>query len=62
LPRASGLEAELKNNFSNAEITLTAGSGGIYEIRLAGEEIFSRRQAGRFPEAAEIIRLIRDRQ
>jgi selenoprotein W-related protein len=37
------------------------GSGGVFEVRLNGECIFSRRDAGRFPEAKELKQSIRDR-
>ncbi len=35
--------------------------GGVFEVRLAGEQIFSREQAGRFPDIVELKRLVRDR-
>ena len=37
------------------------GEGGIFEVRLAGEKLFSRREAGRFPELKELKQLVRDR-
>jgi selenoprotein W-related protein len=40
---------------------LMPGSGGIFEIRLNGELLFSRQQAQRFPEAKEIKQLVRDK-
>ena len=42
------------------EVALQPGHGGILEIRLNGEMIFSRKESGRFPEAKEIKQLIRD--
>ncbi len=35
--------------------------GGVFEIRLAGERIFSREQTGRFPDIKELKQLVRDR-
>jgi selenoprotein W-related protein len=35
--------------------------GGVFEVRLGGEKIFSRKDAGRFPELKELKRLVRDR-
>ena len=35
--------------------------GGVFEVRLAGETLFSRAQEGRLPEIAELKRLVRDR-
>jgi selenoprotein W-related protein len=33
----------------------------VFRVRLGDEEIFSRASAGRFPESAELKRLVRDR-
>jgi selenoprotein W-related protein len=41
-------------------VSLVPGSGGIFEVRLNGEIIFSRKVAERFPEAKEIKQLVRD--
>ena len=43
------------------EVALQPGSGGVLEIRLNDELIFSRKESSRFPEAKEIKQLIRDR-
>jgi selenoprotein W-related protein len=54
---------ELLTTFESdiAGLTLVPGSGGIFEVRLDGEAIFSRKLAGRFPESKELKQLIRDR-
>jgi len=36
-----------------------AGSGGVYEITVDGETVFSKKTSGRFPEDGEIIALMR---
>jgi len=61
--RAAWLCQELLTTFSEeiGEVALQPGSGGILEIRLDGELLFSRKEAGRFPEAKEIKQLVRDR-
>jgi len=61
LPRASRLEAELKKAFPAAEVELVAGSGGIYDIEVDGDKVFSKHEAGRFAEPEEVISLIRQR-
>jgi len=38
---------------------LTAGSGGVFEITVDGTKVFSKKALGRFPEAGEILGLIR---
>ena len=43
------------------EVALIPGEGGIFEIRLNGEQLFSRNTAGRFPESREIKQLVRDK-
>jgi len=43
------------------EVALVPGTGGIFEVRLNGERLWDKKQAGRFPEPKEIKQLIRDR-
>lgn len=61
--RAGWFAQELLRAFEDelAEVALVPGSGGDFIVRLDGERLFSRREAGRFPEAKEIKRMIRDR-
>lgn len=61
--RAAWLAQELLTTFGQdlAEVALQPGTGGIMEIRLDDELIFSRQEAGRFPESKELKQLIRDR-
>lgn len=61
--RAAWLAQELLTTFSDdlGEVALQPGTGGILEIRLDGELIFSRKDEGRFPEAKEVKQLVRDR-
>jgi len=61
--RAAWLAQELLTTFSDdlGEVALQPGTGGVLEIRLDGELIFSRKDEGRFPEAKEVKQLVRDR-
>lgn len=54
---------ELLTTFAHeiGEIALIPGEGGIFEIRLEGELLHSRRLAGGFPEMKQIKQLVRDR-
>jgi selenoprotein W-related protein len=63
LLRAAWLAQELLTTFGGklGEVALLPGSGGIFEIRLNGEVVFSRKDAGRFPESKELKQLVRDR-
>lgn len=59
LPRASSLEAELKSRFPGVETKLISSGGGVYEIILEGELIFSKKTLGRFPDDGEVAALIK---
>ena len=59
LPRASSLEAELKSKFPGVETKLISSGGGVYEIILDGELIFSKKTLGRFPDDGEVAALIK---
>ena len=63
LLRAAWMAQELLTTFETrvGEIALVPGTGGIFEVRLDGETIFSRQEVGRFPESKELKQLVRDR-
>ena len=63
LLRAAWMTQEVLTTFENeiGEVALIPGTGGILEVRLDGEVLFSRKQEGRFPELKELKQLIRDR-
>ncbi len=63
LLRAAWLAQELLTTFEAeiAEVALVPGKGGIFEVRLDGTTLFSRKEHGRFPESKELKQLIRDR-
>jgi selenoprotein W-related protein len=48
-------EAEL------GQAALVPGTGGVFEVRVDGETIWSRKERGRFPELKELKQLVRDR-
>ena len=60
--RAAWLAQEILTTLSEdiGEVALQPGIGGVLEIRLNDNLIFSRKESGRFPEAKEIKQLIRD--
>jgi selenoprotein W-related protein len=63
LLRASWVAQELLTTFVDElkEVALVPGKGGVFEVRLDGETIWSRAGAGRFPELPELKLLVRDR-
>jgi selenoprotein W-related protein len=62
LLRAAWLAQELLTTFEQdlTSVALKPGTGGIFEITLNGQLMFSRKNAGRFPESKEVKQLIRD--
>lgn len=52
------MEAELKSKFEGIETNLIPGGGGVFEIMLNGDLIFSKKEKGRFPDYGEIVSLI----
>ena len=61
LPKASSLEAELKEKFSDSTVTLIPSGGGVFEISVDGEFIFSKKSLNRFPEKSEISGILKSR-
>jgi|TARA_B100000959_G_C14945661_1_gene609763 selT/selW/selH-like putative selenoprotein len=52
------LEAELKSTFPDVNTNLISSGGGVFEIMLDGNLIFSKRAKGRFPDDGEVVTLI----
>ena len=60
--RAAWMAQELLTTFQDeiGEVALQPGTGGILEIRVDGETIWSRAVEGRFPELKELKQRLRD--
>ncbi len=63
LLRAAWMAQELLSTFGAdlGEVALLPGGGGIFEVRVDGETIWSRAAQRRFPEATELKQRVRDR-
>lgn len=63
LLRAAWYAQELLSTFENdlAGVSLVPGSEGIFRFTCDGETLWDRKEQGRFPEAKEIKRIVRDR-
>ena len=63
LLRAGWTAQELLTTFVDdlKEVALVPGKGGVFEVRLDGETIWSRAEHHRFPELPELKQLVRDR-
>ena len=61
--RAAWLAQEVlaANEADVAGIALMPGRGGVFDVRIDGELVFSQKQAGRFPEPREIKDALRAR-
>ena len=61
--RASWTAQELLMTFADeiGEVALIPGQGGVFDVRVDGELVYSKSAPGRFPEAAELKQLVRDR-
>lgn len=62
LLRAAWLAQELLTTFNTdlGEVALQPGTGGIFEVRVNGQTLWSRKGEGRFPEAKELKQRLRD--
>jgi len=63
LLRAAWFAQELLTTFDAelGEVALIPGTGGVLEIRLDGETLWSRQAEGRFPEIKELKQRVRSR-
>ena len=63
LLRAAWMAQELLTTFATdlGEVALMPGKGGVFEVRLDGETLWSRKAQGRFPDVKELKQLVRDR-
>ena len=63
LLRAAWMAQERLTTFEQelGEVALIPGISGVFEVRVEGETVWSRKERGRFPEAKEIKQLVRDR-
>jgi selenoprotein W-related protein len=63
LLRAGWVAQELLTTFPRelAEVALVPGTGGVFDVRLDGEMLWSRHAEGGFAELAELKRRVRDR-
>jgi selenoprotein W-related protein len=64
LLRAAWMAQELLSTFEEelgGVLLVPNAEGGVFEVRLGGEAIFSRAREGRFPDIRELKQLVRDR-
>lgn len=61
--RAAWMAQELLTTFQDeiGEVALQPGKGGVFEVRVGDQVIWSRAEAGRFPDIKELKQRVRDR-
>ncbi len=52
------MEAEVKAQHPDANVTLRPGSGGVFDVKCDGKLIYSKHSKQRFPNEGEITELI----
>ena len=62
LLRSAWMAQELLTTFVDelGGVTLIPGKGGIFEVRVNGELVWSRKQEGRYPDPKELKQRVRD--
>ncbi len=55
------MAAELTEAYPGCDVQLIDGSGGIFEVVVDGDLVFSKRVLGRHAEEGEVLRLIGER-
>ena len=53
LPRAASLAAQIETRFGVAP-KLIRGGGGVFEVTVGNDLIFSKKKLGRFPQPGEV--------
>jgi selenoprotein W-related protein len=63
LPRATWIAQELLHTYGDfvAGLTLVPAHGGTLIVRVDGEQMFSNKESGRFPEIRELKELLNER-
>ena len=61
LPKAASLADKIKQEL-NLSTKLIRSRGGVFEVMMNGELIYSKRQTGVFPEESQIISLIKEKK
>lgn len=63
MPKAASLAEKIAHDYTNrlSRVSLVPSSGGVFEVRLAGQDIYSKKATGEFPEEDRIVALVGER-
>lgn len=50
---------EIEKHSNDASVTLMGGSGGVFDVTVDNQLIFSKHKVGRFPEEGELLGLLK---
>ena len=56
------MAAELTETYSGCDVKLIEGSGGVFEVIVDGDLVFSKKTLGRHAEEGEVLGLIGKRE
>ncbi|MDX1518724.1 MAG: SelT/SelW/SelH family protein [Gammaproteobacteria bacterium] len=61
--RAAWMAQEILMTFAEdvQEVSLRPGKGGVFNVYIDGELLYSKQESGRFPESSELKQMMRDR-
>ncbi len=54
------MAAEVEKAYPDAEMNLVEASGGLFEVTVDGDLVFSKKDLGRQADEVEVLRLMRD--
>ncbi|MBW3554269.1 MAG: Rdx family protein [Gemmatimonadetes bacterium] len=55
------MEARIAEEFPGTQVTLVEAAGGLYEVKVNGELVYSKKATGRHPEWEEVRERLRER-
>ncbi len=50
--------AEIEAEYTNVDVKLIEGSGGVFEVMVDGDLVFSKKHVGRHAEPGEVLELM----
>ena len=59
-PKASRAGDEIEQAYKDADIVGVPSFGGVFEVEVDGENIFSKEKEGRFPIEGELVKRIKE--
>jgi len=49
----------LQLKFDVQSLTLVPGRGGVFEVTVDGQKVYSKKETGEFPDPDEVVRAVR---